>query len=361
MRYSSRKQRRRSTRQRAALIAIVVAVGGGSAWWMWGRGDSESEQQPGVVESDAQAALDATSDVRNGASDYQPDPVHEEVLLPAENDVDETPIFATPDEAAEGVADDHDIARAGNASIDAARQLLDGGQVLEARQRLNVLLERRLTERETDAVRALLRRVADDTIFSKQITDGDPLVETYVVATGDVLVNIGRKFDVPAEALMLINGISDPRRIRVNQRLKVPLGPFNARISKSQFRLDVYLRDTYLRSYPVGLGLNNGTPEGKWQVKDRLENPTYYPPASAEEKRIIPPDDPENPLGEHWIGLEGIDGGAVGHEGYGIHGTIEPDSIGQAVSMGCVRMRNEDVAIVYKLLMPGRSKVTIVP
>ena len=66
-------------------------------------------------------------------------------------------------------------------------------------------------------------------------------------------------------------------------------------------------------------------------------------------------------MGERWIGLEGVKGNAVGREGYGIHGTIEPESIGKAVSMGCVRMLNEDVAFLYDLMLPGRSTVTIVP
>ena len=96
-------------------------------------------------------------------------------------------------------------------------------------------------------------------------------------------------------------------------------------------------------------------------MKERLPNPTYYPPASAEVKRIIPPDDPTNPLGEHWIGLEGVDGDAVGRGGFGIHGTIEPESIGKAVSLGCIRMHNDDVEFLYGLMLPGRSKVTILP
>jgi lipoprotein-anchoring transpeptidase ErfK/SrfK len=36
--------------------------------------------------------------------------------------------------------------------------------------------------------------------------------------------------------------------------------------------------------------------------------------------------------------------------GYGIHGTIEQDSIGRQASMGCIRMRPDDVALVYEML-----------
>ena len=44
------------------------------------------------------------------------------------------------------------------------------------------------------------------------------------------------------------------------------------------------------------------------------------------------------------MGLKGEDGNAVGKQSYGIHGTIEPDSIGKQASMGCIRMGHEDIA-----------------
>ena len=70
-------------------------------------------------------------------------------------------------------------------------------------------------------------------------------------------------------------------------------------------------------------------------------------------------DDPKNPLGERWIGLTGIEGSAVGQERYGIHGTIEPESIGKNTSMGCIRMRNEDVEFLYRCLIEKHSTVTV--
>jgi lipoprotein-anchoring transpeptidase ErfK/SrfK len=43
---------------------------------------------------------------------------------------------------------------------------------------------------------------------------------------------------------------------------------------------------------------------------------------------------------------------------YGIHGTIDPNSIGKAESRGCIRLRNQDVEEVYDMLAVG-SEVTI--
>ena len=43
----------------------------------------------------------------------------------------------------------------------------------------------------------------------------------------------------------------------------------------------------------------------------------------------------------------------------GIHGTIDPNSIGKQESLGCIRMRNEDVAIVFEMLVDSKSTVTV--
>jgi len=54
-----------------------------------------------------------------------------------------------------------------------------------------------------------------------------------------------------------------------------------------------------------------------------------------------------------------VAGEAVGQQRYGIHGTIDPDSIGKSMSLGCIRMRNENVAELYSMLVAGDSRVTI--
>jgi lipoprotein-anchoring transpeptidase ErfK/SrfK len=66
---------------------------------------------------------------------------------------------------------------------------------------------------------------------------------------------------------------------------------------------------------------------------------------------VIDGDDPQNPLGPRWLDLG---------NSYGIHGTIDPASIGKAESRGCIRMRNQDVKEVFDMLGVG-SEVTIRP
>ena len=44
---------------------------------------------------------------------------------------------------------------------------------------------------------------------------------------------------------------------------------------------------------------------------------------------------------------------------YGLHGTIDPTSIGHAASEGCIRLNNKDVEELFDLVVPGSTKVTI--
>ena len=114
----------------------------------------------------------------------------------------------------------------------------------------------------------------------------------------------------------------------------------------------------FVTSYPVGLGRDDSTPVGTWIVEPhrKLKHPTYYSPRG---EGVIAADDPKNPLGGYWIGLTGTEGQAVGKLSYGIHGTIDPDSIGKQSSMGCIRIRPDDIAVVFDMMVEGKSLVLV--
>lgn len=209
---------------------------------------------------------------------------------------------------------------------------------------------------ELSHIRAELTRIGNETIFSPRILDNDPHVHRYTIKPGDALGKIAKVNKVSSDLLATINNIQDKNRIRAGQVLKVVRGPFRAVVNKSSYSLDVYLGDTFLRSFKVGLGADDSTPTGAWQVGTKLRNPTYYPPRGGQ---VIAADAPDNPLGEHWISLVGVSGAAAGQERYGIHGTIEPESIGCSQSLGCIRMYNEDVKLLYSCLVERHSTVTV--
>ncbi len=205
-------------------------------------------------------------------------------------------------------------------------------------------------------LRAELTRLSAETIFSPRIIPNDPLVDRYVIQPGDTLARIASRNKISSDLLADMNGIKNKNLIRAGQTIKLVRGPFRAVVSTKGFRLDVYLGTVFVRQYPVGLGIDGSTPVGEWRVRTKLRNPTYYPPRGGD---IVSADDPQNPLGERWIAIEGVSGEAVGQQRYGIHGTIEPESIGKEASLGCIRLFNEDVEELYTYLVEKHSTVTI--
>ncbi len=167
--------------------------------------------------------------------------------------------------------------------------------------------------------------------------------EPYVVQAGDQLRKIATKHHVPWPYLVRLNRI-DPKRLREGQKLKVIDGPFGAVITLTDFELTLHLGGQYVRSYPCCIGKNNATPTGKFKVLNKVTSPQYTDP----DGKVFSGSDPKNPLGTHWIDLG---------DSYGIHGTIEPDSIGKAESRGCIRLLNADVSEVYDLLETGAEVV----
>lgn len=228
------------------------------------------------------------------------------------------------------------------------------------------------SEAELSALRARAASLTERLLFSATAAAGDPMTEVYAVGSGDSLVRIAanRKTMTDWRLIQRVNGISDPGKLRVGQKLKLVKGPFHAVVVKSAYRLDLYAdvpdgssagsQRVYLMSYRVGLGENNSTPLGHFVVRptSKLINPTWTNPRTGE---FFAADNAKNPIGEHWIGLDPADEATKSHTQYGLHGTIEPDSIGQQKSMGCVRLAAGDIAVLYELLMDKVSTVRIVP
>ena len=241
--------------------------------------------------------------------------------------------------------------------VAAGKDALANGDPIAARTHFSEAMMLGVSEADAPMLRAELTRLGSESIFSPRIFDNDPFVERYVIKTGDSLAKIAAKNKISADLLADINGIRNKNLIRAGQTIKIVRGPFRAIIHKKKFALDVYLDQTFVQHFRVGLGQDSSTPTGAWRIGTMLKNPTYYPPRGGD---IVAADDPANPLGERWIALVGVSGEAAGQQRYGIHGTSKPESIGQNVSMGCIRMFNEDVEALYSYLVTKHSTVTVV-
>ncbi|MBD2578893.1 L,D-transpeptidase [Oscillatoria sp. FACHB-1406] len=110
-------------------------------------------------------------------------------------------------------------------------------------------------------------------------------------------------------------------------------------------RLYYYLGEEVIQSYPVAVGRQGWeTPTGSFSVLQKVQEPTWQHPFT---RKIIPPG-PENPLGARWIGFW-----TDGQNSIGFHGTPNEELIGQAVSHGCVRMRDRDIVALYEKVEMG--------
>jgi lipoprotein-anchoring transpeptidase ErfK/SrfK len=119
-------------------------------------------------------------------------------------------------------------------------------------------------------------------------------------------------------------------------------------VSTKERRLYFVLPDHQALKYGVGVGRPGFTWSGVTFVANKREWPDWTPPAPMLLRR---PD-----LPRHMVGGIGNPLGAralyLGYSEYRIHGSNEPDTIGQAVSSGCIRMTNADVTDLY-----GRAAV----
>jgi LysM repeat protein len=246
---------------------------------------------------------------------------------------------------------------------------LAAGKLVEARVTYSkALLHKDAANSDKQSLRTKLTTINDDLVFSTKVTPGDPLVEAYKVVSGDNLTKIRRKRELATDLRLIqrVNKLANPDSLKIGQTLKLVRGPFHAVVNKSDYRMDLYTgspdepdRWLFIKSYRVGLGADNGTPVGTYVVKknSKLVNPHWVNPRTGEK---FDQDDPKNPIGEYWMGWQGVGASAV-NVGYGLHGTIEPDSIGQQRSMGCVRLGADDIAQVYDMLVEEISVVKVVP
>lgn len=248
------------------------------------------------------------------------------------------------------------------------------GDLLAARKLLSeVLADERVPPTAHASLRSTLTEINNEVLFSPRVFASDPYARLYEFKAGDRLSKLPATQNLATDWRLItrVNRISNPDRMSLGQKLKLVTGPFHAVVYKSQFRMDLYLgpaepasERVFVKSVRIGLGDPNQstTPTGEFIIKknSKLVDPNWVNPKTGEK---FASNDPKNPIGERWLGLEG-QGDAAAFTGFGIHGTIDPDSIGQQRSMGCIRLLSDDVELVYELLTEGgqgASRVTIKP
>ena len=223
-------------------------------------------------------------------------------------------------------------------------EYLKNGKKYEARNELSDLYFAETDNAKRAEIKSKLDGLNAELVFSHEPS---PDAFIYVVRPGDSLIRIASKYNTNYEFIVRINN-KHRTSIRVGERLKILKGDVTVLVDKSDYTLTLLLDGHFIKQYPVGTGKSDKTPEGKFIIDNKLVNPVWY-----SSDGIYQFGDPENVLGTRWIGFED----KKGLDGYGIHGTIDPNSIGKEMSNGCIRLRNEDVEDLFDYVKP---KVTVV-
>ncbi len=220
-------------------------------------------------------------------------------------------------------------------SLDIVDKYITEGKKYEARNALSdIFLSEKYPEKQKE-IKELLDKLNEELIFS---STPSPDATIYTVQPGNVLANIAKQFGTNYELIMRINGKSNTR-INIGERLKILTGKTRILVSKTDFTLTLLLNDHYVKQYRIGVGKDNKTPEDKFEVKNKMKEPTWFSPQGG----VFPYGHEENILGTRWIGFKD----KPELYGFGIHGTTQPELVGTASSNGCVRMINNDVEELY--------------
>ena len=387
--------RRQSRRGRYVLLLVLVICGVGIAYWALPFGSDEGNPETSEANTmatdtsnSATRIIDSTSNTPRTITLKNSSEQSSASVAPAKTVVDATTPSATPRVASKPLptkptplpkssvttpvstaSPNQRVASetTSQASSETLQQAFDlkMKDPVEARRRVtNAWISGQLNAEDKKKAAILAEELSDIVLFDKRIIANDPFSTSYTIAANDALERIVRKQDVKTEWLFLsrINGITNPNLIRPGQRLKLPVGTFHAVVDKDAYRLDLYQDNgderVLVKCFDVGLGEFGSTPTGLFRVDpgSKLINPEWINPRN---RKKYSPNDPENPIGEHWIGIKGMEKHNKDFQSFGIHGTIDPGSIGKDMSMGCIRLLPNDVELIYEVVTQGNSTIEI--
>ncbi len=223
-----------------------------------------------------------------------------------------------------------------------ARHASTLGDTTAAHRRLTSLVGR--SDLDDPTRRQIEKELGDLNLQSLLSGQAGGQSKTYTVESGDSIWVIATRNDVTPELLMQVNNITNPRSLRVGQKLIIPDVDFSLHCDISRNTLILKNHGQFVKAYPVRTGRVAGTtPTGQFRILNKKTGPTWRPG----DGRVYLPGDPNNELGTRWMSFEG--------DILGIHGTVRPETVGHYASNGCIGMKREDVEELFDLVMVGTS------
>jgi LysM repeat protein len=252
---------------------------------------------------------------------------------------------------------------------------LDGAGVAKASPELRRLLELAVKkENEDDLLGA--RLVLRDALANPGVGDARPFVERriadlnatllfsdrempekkqYVIAAGDLISKLSRKFGNTQAFILKANGIDNPSQLRIGRKIWVLNEPsFVLAVDRKGFSAVLTLNGQFFKRYSVGIGPADSVPAGTYSLRSRVEHPVYRRPGEL----TIPYGGEGNILGAWWLSLSPIGGDDTDVNGLGLHGTANDALLGRATDDGYIRFSNADISDLA-LLLPSGTRVVV--
>jgi hypothetical protein len=222
-----------------------------------------------------------------------------------------------------------------------ATSALDANRIIEGRTALNTALAQLANSDDprADQLRTQLSALNTPIFLHSALLPEDPLAHYIDIQRGDSFLKFAHDYKVPAAFLESINPNLNPRNLKPTTGIKIVRGPFNLRLVKHASRLDLYLRDLYIRSFPIELEDGNYLPRGAYHIKPGT-------------KLQLGP--------RQWLGFEGIEPATQNlsagwiYASAGMRGTIDDHTTGFRVS-------DADLNQLFAVLVETHSTLHILP
>lgn len=338
---------------RSVLVLAVVVLAGSLIWLVKpGRAAASlSAQVPG-----AQSVLSATAPVptrQDSAAPPAATPPTLPVVLANPQVACATTVIANAapvPSGAQAVVVGIEQAKAEIAALEAARDT----------PRLRRALGRAVVRDDLDAAwrRSLwprLEQLNAAIVFAVEPADG---FSVELVRKGDTLWSLcqrlkrNAKIDVAPGLISSINHVP-ASGLKAGTRLKVPSAEVSVVVDKSDFRLYLLLDGVVIHHVSAGIGREGLTPEDTFSISSRIVRPDWTDPATGKTIRY---GELGHKIGGRWLGFSR----SGKKTGWGIHGTVEPLSVGQAMSDGCIRLAEDDLVRIFEWIPEG-TEVLIRP
>lgn len=201
-----------------------------------------------------------------------------------------------------------------------------------------------------------LAPLAKQLFFSRILyrNDATGIFDVHTLQAGELLPNLGRTYGLSFEFLNIMRGAApDSGSYGAGQTIKVVHAKergYEIHIDKSDFRMDLFVADLFARRFTIGIGKEGfDTPTGETHIDMRLRGEEGVPWTDPETGTAYQAGEAGNILGHYWLRFHD----SIGRSGLGIHGYTGNGIVtGAKVSNGCIRLANEDAAVVYNLLVP---------